>query len=40
MDSIPRRSQRDQSLGFTFSVVDQAERAELTYKRTKSDTGS
>ncbi|MEN4951495.1 IS3 family transposase, partial [Stenotrophomonas sp. TWI819] len=33
MDSTPRRSQRDYSLAFKLSVVDQVERGELTYKK-------
>lgn len=33
MDSRLRRSQRDYSLAFRLSVVDQFERGELTYKK-------
>ena len=33
MKSTIRRSQRDYSLAFKLSVVDQVERGELTYKR-------
>lgn len=33
MKSTIRRSQRDYSLAFKLSVVDQVERGELTYKK-------
>ena len=33
MNSIVRRSQRDYSLAFKLSVVDQIERGELTYRQ-------
>ena len=33
MDSTIRRSQRDYSLAFKLSVVDQIERGELTYRQ-------
>ena len=33
MDSTLRRSQRDCSLAFKLSMVDQVERGELTYKK-------
>lgn len=33
MKSTIRRSQRDYSLAFKLSVIDQVERGELTYKK-------